>query len=134
VKAISASVGVLLATASAALADDEIQIYNADIAAIGQWTIEQHLNYAIDGRKQPDFPGGLVPNHAVNGTPELAYGLTDWWEIGFYAPFAISGSGAFLSNGAKIRNLFDSARRHAARRCSTKPMKVLFPITSTCSV
>ncbi|MFZ2081753.1 MAG: hypothetical protein WAV38_34895 [Xanthobacteraceae bacterium] len=73
-KAITASAAVLLATASAALADDEIQIYNADIAAIGQWTIEQHLNYAIDGRKQPDFPGGLVPNHAVNGTPELAYG------------------------------------------------------------
>jgi hypothetical protein len=104
----------LLVTVTAARADDEIQIYNADIAAIGQWTIEQHLNYAIDGRKQPDFPGGLVPNHAVNGTPELAYGLTDWWEIGFYAPFAISGSGAFLSNGAKIRNLFVSP--HAAER------------------
>jgi hypothetical protein len=104
----------LLVTVTAARTDDEIQIYNADIAAIGQWTIEQHLNYAIDGRKQPDFPGGLVPNHAVNGTPELAYGLTDWWEIGFYAPFAISGSGAFLSNGAKIRNLFVSP--HAAER------------------
>jgi hypothetical protein len=104
----------LLVTVTAAHADDEIQIYNADIAAVGQWIIEQHLNYAIDGRKQPDFPGGLVPNHAVNGTPELAYGLTDWWEIGFYAPFAISGSGAFLSNGAKIRNLFVSP--HAAER------------------
>ena len=56
--------------------------------------------------RQPDFPGGLVPNHALNGTPELAYGITDWWEIGFYAPFAVNGSGAFLSNGAKIRNLF----------------------------
>jgi hypothetical protein len=106
VKAIPASVGVLLATVSAALADDEIQIYNAQIAAVGQWTIEQHLNYTISGRREPDFPGGLVPNHALNGTPELAYGITDWWEIGFHAPFAVSGGGAFLSNGAKIRNLF----------------------------
>ncbi|MFZ2079047.1 MAG: hypothetical protein WAV38_20835 [Xanthobacteraceae bacterium] len=105
-KTITASLAVLLATGSAALADDEIQIYNAQIAAVGQWTIEQHLNYTISGRREPDFPGGLVPNHALNGTPELAYGITDWWEIGFYAPFAVSGSGAFLSNGAKIRNLF----------------------------
>jgi len=92
VKTITASVAVLLATASAALADDEIQIYNAQIAAVGQWTIEQHLNYTIDGRKQPDFPVGLVPNHALNGTPEFAYGITDWWEVGFYAPLAVSGA------------------------------------------
>ena len=105
-KAIAASAAVLLTAASAALADDEIQIYNAQIAAIGQWTIQQHLNYTISGRRQPDFPGELVPNHALNGTPELAYGITDWWEIGFYAPFAVSGGSAFLSNGAKIRNLF----------------------------
>lgn len=104
-KAIAASVVLFLTTASAALGDDEIQIYNAQIAAVGQWTIQQHFNYTFDGRKQPEFPGGLVPNHALNGTPELAYGVTDWWEIGFYAPFAVSG-GAFLSNGAKIRNLF----------------------------
>jgi hypothetical protein len=109
-----ASLAVLLAAVGAALADDEIQIYNAQIAAVGQWTIQQHLNYTINGRKEPDFPGGLVPNHALNGTPELAYGITDWWEIGFYAPFAVSGSGAFLSNGAKIRNLF--VVPHAAER------------------
>jgi hypothetical protein len=113
-KTTAAALVALIISTTLAPADDEIQIYNAQIAAVGQWTIEQHLNYAIDGRKQPDFPGGLVPNHTVNGTPELAYGLTDWWEIGFYAPFAISGSGAFLSNGAKIRNLFVSP--HAAER------------------
>jgi hypothetical protein len=77
VKTITASVAVLLATASAAFADDEIQIYNAQIAAVGQWTFQQHLNYTFNGRKEPDFPGGLVPNHALNGTPEFAYGMTD---------------------------------------------------------
>jgi len=104
----------LLVTVTAARADDEIQIYNADIAAVGQWTFEQHLNYTFNGRKEPDFPGGLVPNHALNGTPEFAYGMTDWWEVGFYIPFAVSGSGAFLSNGAKIRSLF--AVPHAGER------------------
>lgn len=84
---------------------DEIQVYNAEIAKVGQWTLQQHLNYTLQGRKAPDFPGGLISNHALNGTPELAYGITDWWELGFYAPFAVSGR-QLLSNGGKIRNLF----------------------------
>jgi hypothetical protein len=113
-KALAAAAIVLIASAGAGFADDEIQIYNAQIAAVGQWTFEQHLNYTFNGRKQADFPGGLVPNHALNGTPEFAYGMTDWWEIGFYVAFAVSGSGAFLSNGAKIRTLF--AVPHAGER------------------
>ena len=88
-----------------ARAIDEIQVYNAEIAELGQWTVQQHLNYAIRGRKEPDFPGGLIANHTLNGTPEFAYGLTDWWELGFYAPFAVSDH-QFLSGGAKIRTLF----------------------------
>jgi len=84
---------------------DEIQVYNAEIADIGQWTIQQHLNYAFVGQSQPEVPGGFASNRALQGTPELAYGITKWWEIGFYLPFAINGDG-ILSDGAKIRNLF----------------------------
>jgi hypothetical protein len=93
---------------------DEIQVYNADIAELGQWTYEQHLNYAIVGQKQPEFPGGFYDNHSLQGTPEFAYGLTPWWEPGFYLPFAVTGAGQVLSDGAKIRNLFvvpDAAKR-----------------------
>ncbi len=32
---------------------DEIQLYNAAIAEVGQWTYEQHLNYAAVGQTQP---------------------------------------------------------------------------------
>jgi hypothetical protein len=56
-----------------------------------------------------------VPNHALNGTPELAYGVTDWFEMGWYAPFAVDQNGRFLSNGAKFRYLFvtpDAAKRN----------------------
>jgi hypothetical protein len=91
---------------SAARAVDEIQVYNAEIAQPGQWTLEQHLNYAINGRKEPDFPGGLVPNHALNGTPELAYGVNEWYEMGWYAPFAVDENGRFYSDGFKVRHLF----------------------------
>src|SRR4029078_12228527 len=78
-----ATVAVLImvsAWSASAHAVDEIQVYNAEIANVGEWTVQQHLNYAISGRKVPDFPGGLVPNHALNGTPEFAYGITNWWE------------------------------------------------------
>ena len=66
------------------------------------------------GQTQPEFPGGLISNHSLQGTPELAYGITDWWEAGFYAPFAVTDSGQFLSDGGKIRSLFvvpDAAKR-----------------------
>jgi hypothetical protein len=85
---------------------DEIQVYNADIAEVGQWTYEQHLNYAWRGQTQPEFPGGFTSNHSLQGTPEFAYGITDWWEGGFYLPFAVNSAGQFLSDGAKIRSLF----------------------------
>jgi hypothetical protein len=97
-----------------ARAVDEIQVYNANIADVGQWTFDQHLNYTWQGRTRPEFPGGLIPKHSLNGTPEPAYGVTDGWELGFYAPFAVTSDGQFLSNGAKIRNLF--VVPHAAER------------------
>ena len=94
---------------------DEIQVYNAEIAEVGQWTYEQHLNYAVVGQTQPEFPGGFTSNHSLQGTPEFAYGLTNWWEAGFYLPFAVNGTGEALSDGAKIRSLFvipDAAKRN----------------------
>ena len=97
---------LLVASAVSAHAVDEIQVYNAEIAKVGQWTMQLHLNNAFIGRKEPDFPGGLIPNHALNGTPEWAYGITDWWEMGFYAPFAVDQNGTFYSNAVKIRQLF----------------------------
>jgi len=93
--------------AGPAKAIDEIQVYNAGIAAVGQFTIQQHLNYVALGLKDPPFPGGLISNHSVNGTPEFAYGVTDWWEVGLYLPFAIQDQ-QFLSNSFKLRSLFVS--------------------------
>jgi hypothetical protein len=105
---------LLMAATVSARAVDEIQVYNAEIAKVGQWTMQLHLNNAFIGRTEPDFPGGLIPNHALNGTPEWAYGITDWWEMGFYAPFAIDQNGTPYSNAAKIRQLF--VVPHAAER------------------
>ena len=93
--------------AQPAKAVDEIQVYNAGIAAPGQFTIQQHLNYIPLGVKDPPFPGGLVSHNSINGTPEFAYGVTDWWEVGLYLPFAIQDQ-QFLSDSFKLRTLFVS--------------------------
>ncbi len=93
---------------------DEIQVYNADIAAVGQWTYEQHFNYAAFGQMRREFPGGFTSNRSLQGTPEFAYGIADWWEGGFYLPFAVTNAGELISDGAKIRSLFvvpDAAKR-----------------------
>jgi hypothetical protein len=89
-----------------ARAVDEIQLYNAEIADVGQLTVQQDFNYAFIGRKEPDFPGGLVPNHALNATPEFAWGITEWFELGLYIPWAVDAEDRFLSNAAKLRTLF----------------------------
>ena len=108
---------ILIQTPPARGADevhDEIQVYNAEIAPVGQWTYQQHLNLAPIGQTVPEVPGGFSSNRALQGTPEFAYGIMPWWEAGFYLPFAVNGNNQLLSDGAKIRNLFvvpDAAKR-----------------------
>jgi hypothetical protein len=99
--------GLTVVLGQPAKAIDEIQVYNAGIAAPGQFTIEQHLNDVALGVKTPPFPGGLVSNHSINGTPEFAYGITDWWEVGLYLPFTIQNE-RFYSDSFKLRTLFVS--------------------------
>src|ERR1700682_402289 len=96
-----------VALAQPAKATNKIKVYTAGIAAVGQCQIQQHLNYLGLGVKDPPFPGGLVSNHSINGTPEFAYGVTDWWEVGLYLPFAIQDR-QFLSDSFKLRTLFVS--------------------------
>jgi len=104
---------IAILSGQSARATDEIQVYNAGIAAPGQFTIQQHLNYIGSGLKDPPFPGGFASNHSLNGTPEFAYGVTDWWEVGLYLPFAVQDR-QFLSDSFKLRTLFVSP--HAEQR------------------
>jgi hypothetical protein len=86
---------------------DEIQVYDAEIAAPGTFNLTWHNNFTPSGREQPDFPGGIVPNHALNGVPEWAYGVSDWFEAGTYLPlYTRTADGALLFDGVKLRALF----------------------------
>jgi hypothetical protein len=86
---------------------DEIQVYNAEIAAPGVFNLTLHNNYTPDGLKQPAFPGDVISNHSLNGVPEWAYGVTDWMEAGLYFPlYSVRGDGGAQLDGFKLRALF----------------------------
>jgi hypothetical protein len=86
---------------------DEIQVYDAQIAEPGVFNLMIHNNFTPQGLKTPAFPGGLVPNQTLNGVPEFAWGVTDWFEQGLYLPLysVANGEGPVL-NGFKVRELF----------------------------
>jgi hypothetical protein len=98
---------LLGASSPAAAQTDEIQVYDAGIAAPGRLNLTWHDNFTPSGRTAPEFPGGIVPNHALNGVPEWAYGVTDWFEAGLYLPvYTRTAGGAILFDSAKLRALF----------------------------
>src|SRR5258706_8979846 len=86
---------------------DEIQVYNAEIAAPGVFNLTWHDNYTPNGRTAPDFPGAIAANHTLNGVPEWAYGVTNWFEAGLYLPlYSLARNRSLTYNSFKSRTLF----------------------------
>jgi hypothetical protein len=86
---------------------DEIQVYDASIADQGQISVDWHNNYTPVGRKRAELPGGVAPNHALNGAAEFAYGVAEWFEAGLYLPvYSIRSDGRAEIDSAKLRALF----------------------------
>ena len=54
---------LLIASIVSARAVDEIQVYNAEIAKVGQWTFQLHSNYAFIGRKEPGLGADSEEKH-----------------------------------------------------------------------
>jgi hypothetical protein len=97
----------LFAAAPAHAQTDEIQVYDAEIAAPGKVNLTLHDNYTPDGLKIPAFPGAIVSNHSLNGVPEWALGVTDWFEAGLYLPlYSVPAHGGPVLDGFKLRGLF----------------------------
>jgi hypothetical protein len=94
---------------------DEIQVYDGNIAAPGVFNLTWHNNYTPSGESRPGFPGGIVPNHSLNGVTEWAYGVANWFEAGLYLPlYSLTGDESLKFNGFKLRTLFvepDAAER-----------------------
>src|ERR1041385_497624 len=93
----------LAARAAPAALPDEIQVYTDDLEAPGERGIELHVNTTPRGRTRPDYPGEVVPQHALRITPEISWGLTRNWDAGVYLPFVRSAEGADFFAGPRLR-------------------------------
>lgn len=102
--------GLLLVPAAAHAQSDEIQVYDGGLAPKGTFNLTLHNNFTPDGVKDPAFPGALVSDKSLNGVPEWALGVTNWFEAGLYMPlYSIGkrdGSTSAMLNGFKLRALF----------------------------
>ena len=76
-----------LPSISFAVLQDEIQVYDNEINAKGEASLELHVNTTPRGVTTPSYPGEVMNNNGVRVTPELAYGLGNDLEAGLYISY-----------------------------------------------
>jgi hypothetical protein len=75
---------ILLAPASHAVLQDEIQVYDDEINDKGEFSLELHLNTTPNGIQTGSYAGEVMNHGNTRLTPELAYGLGHGLEAGLY--------------------------------------------------
>jgi hypothetical protein len=86
---------------------DEIQVYDGGLARVGTFNLTIHNNFTPKGIKTPAFPGAVAADHSLNGVPEWALGVTDWFEAGLYLPlYSRDKNMGWGLDGFKLRTLF----------------------------
>ncbi len=98
---------------AAALDAFEIQVYRAEVNRPGQFGMELHANYTMQGQKVPEYSGQIPANHVARFTLEPALGVTEWFEVGAYLQSMVSPQGADFG-GVKLRGKFVLPTRHTA--------------------
>lgn len=95
----------VLATFSPILlaAPDEIQVYTEEMNDPGEFGVELHVNYVIEGAKLPGYEGESPSHHMFQTTPEFSYGISKNWEAGMYVPVAYEENGNLYGNGLRLR-------------------------------
>lgn len=83
-------------------ADDEIQVYEDDINAPHELTVDMHLNY-VPAARTSSTPVQIPSLDRFRLTPEFAYGLTKNLEVGAYLPMLKGADDAPQVIGAKLR-------------------------------
>ncbi len=83
--------------------DDEIQVYIDDMNKPGEFGVETHVNYVLEGEEQASYADGSPSHHMLQMTPEFSYGITPNWEAGMYVPVAYEENGNLYGNGLRLR-------------------------------
>ena len=92
----------VLPSISRAVLQDEIQVYDDEINAKGEQSLELHLNNTPRGVITPTYPGEVMNNSNTRITPEYAYGLGHDLEAGLYINTVVN-NGTWNYAGAKVR-------------------------------
>ena len=92
---------------TASAQSDEIQVYDGGLAAPGIFNLTLHNNFTPRGARTPAFPGAVTSDKSLNGVPEWALGVTNWFEAGLYLPlYSRDKTTGFGLDGFKLRTLF----------------------------
>ena len=103
--AVLLAMGLFASTARAA--DEEIQVYIDDLLKPGAFGLDVHVNDVLQGRlANVDYPGQQTSQDRIRVTPEWAYGLTPYIELGAYLPLMTYADGKGEIDGAKGRIKF----------------------------
>lgn len=84
----------------------EIQVYEPDMNRPGQFALELHSNYTLQGIKTPEYEGQIPPHQVGRFTLEPALGITEWFEIGAYLQTMVSPDNGAQWAGWKGRGKF----------------------------
>lgn len=95
--------GCLLLSPLCQAADEEIQVYEDEMSAPGQFGVDVHNNFVVSGRAAPEYPGELPPLHVYRLTPEFYYGVSEAVELGLYLLGTDSGQAGVHFDGPKAR-------------------------------
>lgn len=93
---------VVMPCISHAVLQDEIQVYDDEINAKGESSLELHVNNTPRGLQTPAYSGEVMNNSNTRISPELAYGLGYDLEAGFYINTVVNNS-TWNYAGAKVR-------------------------------
>lgn len=104
----------MLASQMALAAADEIQVYTDEMNEPGEYGVELHVNYVIDGMKEPGYEGESPSQHMFQATPEFSYGINKNWEAGLYVPVAREEGGKLYGNGLRLRMKYMATRESGA--------------------
>jgi hypothetical protein len=102
-KLLSCGVLTLCLFGEALAAPDEIMVYTEELNEPGQFGLEQHLNYSMQGAQVPEYAGQMTPHHVLQATPEFSYGISNTLEAGLYVPVAVAPDGNSFINGVRLR-------------------------------
>lgn len=94
---------MLLSSAGAMAASEEIQVYMDEMNRPDEFGVEVHHNYVFSGNTTPSYPGAQTPAHVFRLTPEFSYGLTDQFELGAYLLSSRDANNNLNIDGEKLR-------------------------------